>query len=427
MITVAKNQRTFEKNGQPFFYLADTIWSAFTNMTADEWEYYLEKRKRQGFTVLQMNTLPQWDRGLYPCQEMPFTVKADGSYDFNALNDAYFEHCQSMCQIAVDKGFTLALVVLWANYVPGTWASQMVADHIIPFECLESLLSKMVETFDRFEPIYVISGDTDFEQEMTVKYYRYALDYLDQASPNTLKTCHIRGRYDYLPEAILKKMDFYMYQSGHNAKFPEMPYRLAKTFYENYPVKPIINSEPCYEEMGYSGKLYGRFHQTDVRMAAWQSLLSGACAGITYGAHGVWNWLKTNQPENPIVGEAFDSPLPCFEALQLPGANDYGLIRSLFALLGINELKPLHLFSEKSEKICSAYDEQKQILLVYLPSNTSLTLPQNLLGCEILTFDLQTRQMSYPQAVYDENKTVIPVHYLKQDALIIIKGVQWHA
>ena len=36
--------------------------------------------------------------------------------------------------------------------------------------------------------------------------------------------------------------------------------------------------------------------------------MSGACAGVAYGAHGIWNWQKLNKPANPILGEGFDAP-----------------------------------------------------------------------------------------------------------------------
>ena len=61
MLRIAKNHKTLEKDGNPFFYLADTCWSAFTNISEEEWEYYLYKRKAQGFNTIQINILPQWD------------------------------------------------------------------------------------------------------------------------------------------------------------------------------------------------------------------------------------------------------------------------------------------------------------------------------------------------------------------------------
>ena len=39
------------KNGKPFFYLADTCWSAFTNIKDNDWDYYLDYRKSQGFNI----------------------------------------------------------------------------------------------------------------------------------------------------------------------------------------------------------------------------------------------------------------------------------------------------------------------------------------------------------------------------------------
>ncbi|MMZ52468.1 beta-glucosidase [Paenibacillus polymyxa] len=53
-LSIAENKRYFMNEGNPFFYLADTVWSAFTNITLEEWAYYLDYRKSQGFNVLQI-------------------------------------------------------------------------------------------------------------------------------------------------------------------------------------------------------------------------------------------------------------------------------------------------------------------------------------------------------------------------------------
>ena len=47
-VTVSEDKSTFCRDKKPFFYLADTIWSAFTNITEDEWIYYLKRRQRAG-------------------------------------------------------------------------------------------------------------------------------------------------------------------------------------------------------------------------------------------------------------------------------------------------------------------------------------------------------------------------------------------
>lgn len=288
-LEVNRSKNGFLLNDKPFFYLGDTVWSAFTNVTMEEWEYYLKRRKEQGFTVLQINTMPQWDRCMSDTGLYPFATEDDGqTFDYTRWNDRYYENAASMCRMAVEKGFQLALVVLWLNYVPGTWGSKIVDRNVMPKGFVREYAEKIVEIFDQFQPIYVISGDTDFDTPEAVEHYRIALRTVCEKSPDSLKTMHIRRGYDTIPEEFLPDMDFYMFQSGHNRDGQDMAYLLPAKIGEKYPKKPIINAEPCYEQMGYSRKLYGRFRTESIRKAAWHSLLSGACAGVTYGAHGIW-------------------------------------------------------------------------------------------------------------------------------------------
>lgn len=63
-LTVNTREDGFLCDGKPFFWFADTCWSAFTSITENDWDYYLTRRAEQGMNVLQINTLPQWDRCL---------------------------------------------------------------------------------------------------------------------------------------------------------------------------------------------------------------------------------------------------------------------------------------------------------------------------------------------------------------------------
>lgn len=420
-VQVNENKRTFTLKDKPFFYLADTVWSSFTNITMEEWEYYLDKRKNQGFNVLQINTLPQWDRSMTDVGVYPFAAEEGLKLQFGLWNKAYYERAKTMCQMAVDYGFQLALVVLWVNYVPGTWASKMFDMNVMPKDFVEEYTAKIFEVFEEFDPIYVISGDTDFDTEEAIDYYRIAMDKLCSLSPQSLKTFHIKRGYDFIPEEFLDKIDFYMFQSGHNGQEQEMAYKLAEAMYKKYPPKPIINAEPCYEQMGYSRQLYGRFERYDLRKAAWSSLLSGACAGITYGAHGIWNWHKINKPMNPIIGEGFDSPLPWEEALRLMGAWDYGYIKYLFEENHLNNLYPVSgLIENDTEEIRMSRTEQDTYIL-YVPSNTNVILNDNLTGYSVKIIDMEKKNVAYPKIQVKENKTLIEMHRFEKDVLVIVK------
>ncbi|MHC5247205.1 apiosidase-like domain-containing protein [Enterococcus sp. LJL90] len=421
-LTVSKNKRTLLRNGQHFFYLADTCWSAFSSIREEEWLYYLEKRKTQGFNTLQINILPQWDRSVSDFDQLPFQL-TDGRFDFSNIDEDYFKRAQRLCQIATDQGFSLALVVLWSNYVKGTWASQLDEEkNVFPDHLLENYFAKVIQYFDDFSPLYFIGGDTDFPKTETVETYLKGFDYFEKHSPETLKTIHIKGRFSEIPSEIIQHLDIYLYQSGHNSSFPDMPYSLAEKFYADNPQLPIINSEPCYEQMGYARKVYGRFSQRDVRKAAWQSILSGACAGITYGAHGIWSWQGMASKFHGDLGEAFDSPLLWQDALQLPGANDYGYLKQLLQLIQIENLIPKNEFLiDANEQIRMAATAEEEYFLIYLPSNTKLKLALDLSNYDVSLIDLKTKNIFKPSFQISQGQTLIPTHSCEEDVLIVGK------
>jgi len=421
-IKVEKNSRTLKKDGKHFFYLADTCWSAFTNITLEEWEYYLNLRKYQGFNVIQINILPQWDASetdlnVYP---LPYTEGKVKKIEFTEFNQEYFNSARHMCKMAKEKGFELALVVLWCNYVPNTWASKMFGDNIMPYDFIEKYIEKVNETFSDLDPFYIISGDTDLDGEDTKKYYLKASKELKRLAPDLLQTLHIKGRLDVIPQEFIDKIDFYFYQSGHNAENPAMPYLLAESFYEKYPVKPIINSEPCYEQMGYSRNMYGRFYQFDVRRAAWMSLLSGACAGVTYGAHGIYSWHKIGKAFGLGIGEGFDNPNPWNDAVKYPGAWDYGYIRYMLELYGIDELVPMNKIKNSSSDIRMASTRNENKILIYVPVNTNVKIDKDLSGYDIKVIDLVNKNICIPNVKVENGETIVYMHNFEQDVLIVM-------
>ena len=422
-LTISKDQRHLCRDGRAFFWLADTIWSAFTNITLDDWAYYLKKRKKQGFNVIQINTLAQWDRGESSLNRSPFAIKADGMPDYERVYQAYFDNAREMCRMAKEEGFELALVILWCNQVPGTWANQYAPGFTIKEKILPDVVKKILDSFDEFEPIYLVGGDTDFPSEETIEYYKKVFCMLEERRYRGLRSIHIKGRFTDIPDEIAEKIDFYLYQSGHNAGAQEMAYTSAKAFYEREPKRPVINSEPCYEQMGYSHNLYGRFGQFEIRRAAWQGLLSGASAGVTYGAHGVWNWVSEGYKSTLALGEGFDAPFPHQQALEFPGAWDYGFIHEFFAEFSLDTMTPCReIVLNRSEEIRAAENE-KGIIVVYLPVNTKLQLQGDYSQSRIRAYDLSARHSAWLDAEKKEDCTVIDMHPFLQDALIVIARI----
>ncbi len=290
-MTVSPTKDCLLLQGNKFFYLADTVWSAFSNTPLDEWEKYLDYRKAQGFNALQISILPVLhDTSDTYVGQYPFETDPYGKWDFHKINRGFFERAEKMLEMAANRGFIPALVVLWANYVPDTFFTRRDASYIMPLETVKPYVEYVVNTFAKFEPVYLISGDTDFGSPETVAYYKTALKTVKAMSPAALTTLHLFGEQSLTnDELIYSDLDFYMYQSGHHLQGQHCCYDLATSFYQQPVKRPIINGEPCYEGHGH-GSRYGRFNEFDVRKAFWQSVLSGAKAGFTYGAHGIFSW-----------------------------------------------------------------------------------------------------------------------------------------
>lgn len=427
MISISKNKRNFLSNGNNIILLADTCWSGFTNIEESEWNYYLDYRKEQGFNVIQVNMLQQWDASETSLNYKPFFYNEDGTFDFSTYNEEYFERAQHMVKVAHEKGITIALVLLWANYVPDTWASQMPIKQlgIFPKHMINDYIDKVMGLMDQYNPIYIISGDTDFQTlEVSKEYYEVALNRVKENNPNALTTLHIRGRETNVPQDLIQSnnLDFYMYQSGHNIDFQPMAYKLAEIFYRLSPERPILNSEPCYEMMGYSRRVYGRFTREDVRKAAWQSILSGANSGITYGAHGIWSWHNSQLDFDSTIGEAFETPYDWRDALRFEGAWDYAYIREFLEDMQLFNLEPAQqLLVNHSEEIRCA--KSPSTIVIYIPSNINIKVKGDYTETKLTYINLETRAKSTAIVDYDskEDITTVKMHRFTRDALLIIE------
>ncbi|MDQ0222614.1 apiosidase-like domain-containing protein [Streptococcus moroccensis] len=427
MFQISKGKRYFSKNGEPVFYLADTCWSAFTNIEESDWEYYLDVRQKQGFNVIQVNMLWQWDSSQTLLNYKPFAVNEDGTFNFNQFNDVYFERAENMIKRAYEKGITIAIVLLWCNYLPNTWASDMNVRKVglFPKTLLMTYIEKVVSLYNKYNPIYIISGDTDFQtDEVIEEYYNNSLNIVKQLAPNSLATLHIRGRESDIPEVLKnnQNLDFYMYQSGHNSEFQDMGYKLATEFYNMKPIRPVLNSEPCYEMMGYSRQRYGRFTREDIRKVAWQSVLSGGFAGLSYGAHGIWSWHNNQMIFDTTVGEAFETPYDWHDALKFEGAWDYGFLRKFAEKHNFSNITPIQeLVANNTEEIRAAKVDDDYY--IYVPFNIRLKLNGRLDNYNFTYLDLESKKEVTVTTQYDiDNQvTFVNLHNFIKDALLIIK------
>jgi hypothetical protein len=381
-------------DGQPFFYLADTVWMAFPNLTLADWARYLSYRRTQGFDALQISILPvTHDTSMAPENVDPFLAGPDGNWDFGAYNEAYFAKAETMVALAVEQGFVPVLGVLWCSYVPGTRCLQhSPIASAMPFTAVTPYAAFAAARFKRFNPIFFISGDTRFESPEEAPYYMAALEAVRRVCPEALLSMHLHPQGD-LPRAFMDAVDFYMYQSGHGAADQYQPYTFAEKF-ATYPVKrPVLNSEPPYEGHGRIGE-HTRFDAFDIRRATWQSLLSGAKMGITYGAHGVWSCHQRGM-DFLNKGRSFE-PFAWDEALLLDGAWDVGFARYIFEAYDLFAAQPAAIVVGEDREVRAAATPERTTVAVYSPYAFDLELALDLTGYRCVLIDLARRRILTP-------------------------------
>lgn len=416
-LSVSASGDSFVKDGRPFFYLADTAWMAFSVPTDAEWEAYLAYREEQGFNVLQISVLPVLhDMSCAGSPDIGFRFH-NGVPDFYEPDPAYFARAERRLAAARAHGFTPMLVLLWCNYIPDTWAAARLGESFtMPMDALRPYIAMCLRRFASYEPVYAVSGDTNFETARVCAYYREELRLVRELSPGSLTTMHLTPSGTDLPREFEENpdLDFYMYQSGHNPREADNPSAFARHFLSCRVRRPIVNGEPCYEGHGHAN-VRERFDAFEVRSALWRSLLSGAKAGVAYGAHGVWSFHRR---EMAFLSESFSGrPYPWDVALRFPGAWDAAFARWIFETFGLFDVAPCDEIAGDMPGACLACSDQHAV--IYAPYDFDLAVDRDLSGYDFTLFVLAEKKIARPHVRVENGKTVFSMHGFNSDALLL--------
>jgi hypothetical protein len=390
-LTVAPEGSHLLKHGKPFVLVADTAWSAFADATEAEWVHYLSRRRQQGFTGVAISVLPiLHDRTLRPGALEPFGVTESGQYDFARPNEAYFARVRRFAELTLAYDLHPLLVLLWCNYVPGTWGAELTPWGVMSAQDRRRYWAAVREACRGYQPIFALSGDDRFDSAPANDAYREMMSWVSSETPDCLVTAHSAPTAQ-LPDDIADSpdFDFFVYQSGHDIDAQERCYELAARYRQRAVRKPVVNLEPAYERHGY-GRGAGRYTAADVRKAMWWSITGGASAGLGYGAHGIWQWHREG---GQFTSPAFSmEPFPWQTALEFRGATDAGLVGHLVARHGLYRLDARQsLLRQDSGGVRAASDPTEDLLAVYLPFANDVTMTADVSSYSVEAWDLEAR------------------------------------
>jgi hypothetical protein len=321
---VGSDRRHFEHaDGTPFFWLADTWWMGlcqrfqwpadFQQLTAD--------RAAKGFTVVQIVA------GLYP--DMPaFDPRGANEAgfpwerDYARINPAYFDMADLRVQHLVSRGVAPCIVGCWGYFLQWMGVSKM-----------KRHWRNLVARWGAYPVVWCLAGEGAMPYYLSTSKERDAAEqkqgwtelarYVRSVDPyHRLITIHpSRSARECVTDPSV--LDFDMLQTGHSDRqSAPNTIRTLNTSYAAQPRMPVIDGEVCYEGIMEASR------QEVQRFYFWACVLSGA-AGHTYGANGIWQVNRRDQPFGPSPHGRSWGDIAWDEAARLPGATHIGYSKAL--------------------------------------------------------------------------------------------------
>jgi len=272
-------------DGKPFFWVGCTAWNGALKSTDNEWKTYLEHRRDHHYNLIQLVTT-QW-RG---CDESSDGLTAfEGSGEIT-VNPEFFKRIDQKIDEANAYGLVVSPVILWA--LPFGDGRYLSPGYHLPVEEAVILAKYIVARYQGNHVVWTLGGDGKYYDDLEARWKkigREVFNGIDHA-PVTL---HPHGS-SYIGRIYADEEWYGLmgYQSSHNNGERVVNWinkgPMSQEWDDLKPM-PYINMEPNYEEIHF------RIDAEDVRNACWWSIFATPIAGITYGANGIWPWLREGE------------------------------------------------------------------------------------------------------------------------------------
>ncbi len=362
-------------DGRPWFWLACTGWNSALLSTDEEWQRYLSDRQSKRYSAIQFVMAAPWRAGRKDENgRVAFTMT-----DRLRVDPEYFQRMDRRMDALNGKELVGVAVMLWAltsrdNESPGASLSAPNAIRLARY---------MAARYGAHHMIWLLGGDGSYDRAgVPERWKQIGRGTFPQDEFRRPVSLHPGGMRDVWP--LFKDepwLDFYNYQTGHGSDQHKWEWNATKGTASGWkltPAKPVVDTEPNYEgHLSYRENK--RIDAAAVRRAVWYSLLAAPPAGVTYGAHGIWPWMRAAAVplDHPNSGVAE----PWFEALNYPGSKQMTIVRNTLESLPWWRLEPNRflLASEPDQVDWLAYPmpastSDGKFALLYLPDNPLLDL-----------------------------------------------------
>lgn len=404
-------------DGTPFFWTACTAWNGALKSTEEEWETYLENRVNNHYNVIQLVTT-QWRGG---DANLHGQVAFEGSGRIK-INPEFFRHLDKKIDKVNEHGLVAAPVLLWA--LPSVQGRYLSPGYYLPEDEAILLAKYMVARYGGNQVVWFLGGDGRYVNEYEQRWKNIGRGVFAEEHPGIVAQ-HPHGRSwigsDYIEEDWL---DIIGYQSSHSAEEGTVNWINKGPVAEewsNIPPRAIMNLEPIYEEIRKNTTAQ------DVRNACYWSIFATPVSGITYGANGIWPWLR----EGEKILNHSDAPWTSTwrESIDLPGGIQVGYLSTFIQKFDWWRLKPAHkelLVEQPGNKVFNHFisvvkTEDYKTILAYVPVKSTFQLYNPLrVQYTIQWFNPATNQYSDTEVVKGNNGVLELTSPEDQDAVLIL-------
>lgn len=376
-LKVSENQRFLvTEEDKPFFWLGDTAWELFHRCDRTEADFYLEKRKSQGFNVIHAVALAELD-GLNDPNLYGDTPLIDN--DPNRPNPKYFEHVDYVIQKADALGMYVALLPTWGDKLfKHNWGVGPEVFEPKNAKVFGQWIGERYKDYDNI--IWVIGGDRNpraGSEDLAV--WRAMATGIVEAvggQDEALMTFHPQPKEKGGSSTWFHEddwLDFNMHQTGHCANQATHEHIIHD--YNLQPIKPVLDGEPLYEDHPncFNAKELGHSNANDIRRIMYWNVFAGGF-GQSYGCHAVWQMYKVGR-------EPINQPLrPWKMALDLPMANQAKHLKHLMLSRPfLTRIPDQSMIVEQAETYSKDYaiatrDSEGTYAMVYIPTGKTVYL-----------------------------------------------------
>ena len=364
-------------DGTPYFYTACTAWNGPLKSTEEEWTTYLEHRAQHHYSAIQF-VATQW-RG---CDTNSQLQTAYTGRRRIVINPAFFQHLDRKFDQINAHGLVAAPVLLWA--LPFRRGRDLSPGARLPRDQAARLARYMVARYGGHHVIWLLGGDGFYLNFYASRWKYIGRKVFGKPHPGAV-ALHPMGR-SWIGVAYAKEswLDIVGYQSGHGTDRASVDFITrgpATRTWRTLPPRPTINMEPCYEEISPS------VDATAVRNASYWSVFATPPAGITYGANGIWPWIRPGERIMNHGALGRKKTRTWQSSINLPGSRQVGYLAAFVQQFSWWKMFPDNtiLLQQPGDEdythfVSVVRTEDYRTVLVYIPASTSLTLrnPANL-------------------------------------------------